>query len=358
MPPPRHHPLRVKAKSKSPGLTLLFLLGLLLSAAPWAEEGPVSAHLCEGQARLQHGFSSELLHPNPVFAYDRSLADYGSHFDLFELYLGSKRGGLWFDSGAGTARAQLQHLQTHRIKAVAKGVLAMSHYVALDLRAPAAVAQRKLSFLQRLRRISQFFQNNPEASSLPPYVLRPEPAHDIAFMQREYPQFFTFISGDYLENLYLDGVLDKYKAEVDFLSDLHGPSAYSRDLVRVWNIYFDLLKVDGLFVDLIMDRRNDPEEVYVNEFFSMATGLKLEFPDVLRFLIARTPGLELKEGFPRLSKVHIWDSEKGFLFEENWDIRIRKTAPGARIDPRLLRPDPEFFVDGRPPQRRFWLDDR
>lgn len=55
----------------------------------------------------------------------------------------------------------------------------------------------------------------------------------------------SYIDGGYIENLVHTPALRQQKNKVSFLTDVFGPSAYSRDLNAVLRSYADLLKVDG-----------------------------------------------------------------------------------------------------------------
>lgn len=59
---------------------------------------------------------------------------------------------------------------------------------------------------------------------------------------------YSYLDGDFVENSYASGKLNDLKNKTDLITDYYGPISYSENLPPLFQIYFNLLKQNGVLI--------------------------------------------------------------------------------------------------------------
>jgi hypothetical protein len=231
-------------------------------------------------------------------------------------------GSVWVDMGAGQARALAEGLRKN--PKIAKGVAIAYKKPFNAIKDPSGT-----SVLRRI--LSRVFEPQRE------------------FVPTKAADRFSYLHGDYVENMYRDGKLDDLKGNVDLITDVFGPVSYSENLPDVLQTYFDLLKQNGvLIVNLMLDVNYSGHGANFKQIPAQAknqvfTDRTIDRNGVITWL-KTIPGIEV-----------IDESEvqgNGIARERSAGIKIVKTAEDV-IVPRTLKT--EVYEAGSPPKRIFRL---
>ncbi len=254
--------------------------------------------------------------PSNSFEVNRGLNQYVRMFEFtdspgLKLTLSNLNpGSIWFDMGAGTAKALREGLKKNP---------QISHGVALSLVKP-----------------------------------------NMFVLPWNKPSNFQYLHGFTLEEFSKTGRLDEFLGKVDVISDYYGPLSYSSSVADILKIYFSLLKPGGLvFFNIMVSQRTEfitsdsildgllgklytvKEEFHVNKFIR-------DGQESIEFLINWLRSIEGLE----LSEVKYIDAgESGN--EKTLVLKVKKIAPNILIPKNL---QVESFEFGSPSRRVFRID--
>ena len=241
------------------------------------------------------------------FTVTRDLAEYHLIFNfnstasLENVQKNLKPGSVWFDMGAGGAIALMEGLQKY--PNISQGV---------------AVAYQR-------------------------------PKNSISEPIRN--ERFLYLDGDYVENMALNGRLARWAYDTDLFTDVFGPISYSENLPQLFQIYFDLLKQDGVLYFNLMNQRNfvvNREGIVRTDTFKSVNRVvkngRIQADGILAWLNS-IPGIEV-EGTTRMS------SGGSGQIEESISYKVRKIAADVVVPNTLIT---EYYKAGSPPERSFIL---
>lgn len=154
----------------------------------------------------------------------------------------------------------------------------------------------------------------------------------------------TFLEGDFVEIMALQGRLDPWRGQVSLITDVYGPLSYTHDLSRVLQVYMDLLKPGGVVMFNMGVARNYVDDHYLPEMemintvvFRGQTGQTAFYQWLLNI-----PGVEVADMVPRRVQ---FDGRIGAVLA----IKLRKISESVAV-PELQLLD---YVEGKPPHRMF-----
>lgn len=167
---------------------------------------------------------------------------------------------------------------------------------------------------------------------------------------RDFPRRFRYLEGDFVENMGRDGKLDTLKGRVNLITDVFGPISYSEYLPPLLQIYFDLLRPNGLAVFNIMAERNF-DKTNTNQLYLVNDPLSVnpvlingnQNADGIIAWLRTIPGIEIIEAAEyTLMSVEHW--------EKSYVIKIRKISNEVII-PQTLKTIK--YEASSPPKRAF-----
>lgn len=227
------------------------------------------------------------------FNTDRDFYNYQSALDLPErllrdsIFKSNPEGSIWFDMGAGSGRAIYEALEIG--KARIKEVVAVS-----------------------------------AVTTLQPY-------------RHKKIQPMT----GYLEVLAEKGKLDKYKNQVDVITDVMGVMSYSQDIAAVLRTYLDLLKVGGVIhMNFMLSRESSGHSEMVNQFYRNDQLLQGNILDWLR----SSPGIKIIGAKNTIAKNPSGDHKENLIA-----IVVEKTSENIQ----LANLKSIYYHESAPPVRYF-----
>ena len=175
------------------------------------------------------------------------------------------------------------------------------------------------------------------------------PDAEIAKLVESSGQRFSYLYGDYIENMLIKGELDHLVGMTDLITDLAGPFTYSKDLKKLTETYLKMLKVGGKATFMVPIRYGSSDFVSVEvESFIEIVNSKNEHVAVVDFF-KKIEGVEL---IYQKNKT-IRESRGGPYFEKMMTYAIKKTSNRIRV-PNLVNTK---YESGGPPKRVYKLLD-
>ncbi len=156
----------------------------------------------------------------------------------------------------------------------------------------------------------------------------------------EYPEIsnrFTYMDGEFVENMYSRGRLSHLKNQTELITDYYGPLSYSENLPLLFQIYFDLLKPSGVLV-FHFDATKPENQTYFKSN-SIRIQDRLTEDGIIQWL--RTiPGIQVIDAkhTGRLSA------------HAQWAIKIKKINSDIVVPNTLITTK---YTAGSPPKREF-----
>lgn len=152
------------------------------------------------------------------------------------------------------------------------------------------------------------------------------------------PERFRYLEGDYVENMARDQKLQDLNGRVTLISDLYGPFSYTREIVSLMQVYFNLLKPEGVLVFNVMVKRNH---------FNYALVPETEMNSIaeLRKWLSSIPGTEILDETE-------FRARSGTFFEDSIAFKIKKTATSVIVPNNIKTLE---FESWSPPQRKFGI---
>jgi RimJ/RimL family protein N-acetyltransferase/SAM-dependent methyltransferase len=161
---------------------------------------------------------------------------------------------------------------------------------------------------------------------------------------------FHYLDGDFVENLARDGKLDSYRDKTDLITDVFGPTSYSKNLPELFQLYFNMLKPGGIAVfNFMLERNFDQSERDGTSLRSVPLSLngvssnsQHDSNGLIKWL-GTIPGIEVVEVAER-------KGSQGPYWESSVAIKLRKIESNITV-PRTL--ETKSYEASSPPVRKF-----
>ena len=148
-----------------------------------------------------------------------------------------------------------------------------------------------------------------------------------------YARRLTYLHGDYVENMATDHKLDPWMGKVDLMTDISGPFSYSQHIDALLQIYFDLLKKDGvIYLNFVHARNYDDLHRVYDEDFKVNQFWLGDREVSLKEWLEMIPGIEVSE-VTEVINTGYYSGKK--LVEKTFSLKIRKLANDVRISQTL-----------------------
>lgn len=167
---------------------------------------------------------------------------------------------------------------------------------------------------------------------------------------------FSYLDGDFIENMARRGLFDPYKGKVQLITDVFGPLSYSPYLPQVFQIYFDLLAPKGILLFTMLHDRNFEET-----HGSSKTLKLLDLPKTVNSFIIQ--GEKKEDGLiawlktiPGIEVLEVTDLpiDKNEFSERVMSVKIRKKSQKVSTPWNL---ETGYYHITNPPHRIFHIND-
>lgn len=158
----------------------------------------------------------------------------------------------------------------------------------------------------------------------------------------EYQDRLTYLDGDFVENMARDGILNPFVGKTSLITDVYGPISYSEHLPQLFQIYFDLLQVDGHLVFNLMTTSSRAHIVTKKNVF-IQNGVEDEMS--IYSWLKTIPGIEIVDASSFVAN--------GTELEKSIGFKIRKVSKIVNVPNTLIT---EVYQEASPATRIFRLE--